>query len=97
MASRMRIRDWFFVLSNTTTAPDGTEKKFEIRAGGRPAMMTVIGLGLLSINFLVMTMPKEPLPWWLNAIAAFTTLFLFAGLAAWQIYLAERQHPDDSK
>ena len=96
MAIRPRIRDWFFVLSNTKTAPDGTEKKFEMRAGGRPAMICVMGLGLLGIEFLAMAVLNPPLPMWLNAVSLFVLLILFAVLCGWQIYLAER-HEDNSQ
>lgn len=81
---------WFFTFSRTTHNAEGT-KTFEIRAGGRPAMVFVVGLGLLGIEFLSMTVFNPALPWWVNAISVFILLIAFSGLAAWQIYLTERR------
>ena len=84
-----RTGDWFFAFSRTTTDANGT-KTFEIRAGGRPAMVSVMGLGLFGFCFLMVSVLNPPLPWWVSAIGCFVFAILFTILAGWQIYLAER-------
>ena len=92
---RVGTRDWFFTLSYTRTGNEDT-KTFEIRAGGRPAMATVVGLGLLAFYFMMITVLNPPVPWWISAIAGIVFAIIFAGLAGWMMWLAERERqPND--